>query len=149
MKEQVVTRSLKLSNEIFLSSVVELLQQGKLVKINVSGGSMRPFLKDGDTILLGYIDFDTVRFGDILLCKYRGEYVLHRMVGKDKNCIYLAGDNNLRYIEKILAKDVYAIAKALVHPKGDVNLESLSSKFKGLVWYYLRPFRRVYSKIFN
>jgi len=149
MKEQIITRSVKLSNEILLGSVVELINTGKHVKINISGSSMKPFLHDGNTVLLGKISLVEIQIGDIILGRFNGNYVLHRVIRIGKDCVYLAGDNNLFQVERIESSDLYAIALALYVSEEQVSLTSFYSRYRGLVWYYLRPFRKLINKLFK
>lgn len=147
MKEQSIIKSIKISNEILLDSVVDLIEKGSSVKINISGSSMEPCLYEGDTIVIKGIKLAEVKLGDIILGKYKGAYILHRVIKRAKDCIYIAGDNNLSQIEKIEASDIYAIATEVVKLDNKVDLRSNLSRIKGLIWYYLRFFRRVKVKL--
>jgi len=149
MKEQLITKSLKLSNDILFECLIELINGGKQVKMNISGSSMQPFLYDGDTIVLQSVKLEDIKLGDVVLGKYNSAYVLHRVINKKKDCIYIAGDNNISQIEIIYIQDICALANTLIKYTGDVNLRSSINRYKGLVWYYLRPFRRVCLKLFK
>lgn len=149
MEQQIVSKSLKLSNEILLGSVVELIQNGRQVKINISGSSMQPFLSDGDVILLDNIKLEHIKIGTVILGKYNGAYVLHRVIKKSENFVFIAGDNNLSQIEKIEANDVLAIAIKLIKIDKTINLTSKYFRCLGILWYSLRPFRKVYFKLFK
>lgn len=69
-----------LETEAFLDMICELLQQGRTdVAIPVAGGSMVPFLHDGDTVCLNLVNSPLKR-GDILLYQREsGRYILHRL----------------------------------------------------------------------
>ena len=149
MKEQLSVKSIKISNEVLLGSVIEFIKSGKQVKINVVGSSMQPFLFDGDTIILRGIVFDSIRLGDILLGKYLGKYVLHRVVRIGEGCVYLAGDKNLIQIEMVKLEEIYAIAATLLKDNRKIDLTNRIGRFKGLGWFYFRPIRRVFAYIFN
>ncbi|MCI0920749.1 S24/S26 family peptidase [Sphingobacterium rhinopitheci] len=149
MEQQKVTNAIKLSNDILLGSVVELIKNGKHVKINISGSSMQPFLFDGDAILLTNISFSTIKLGDIILAKYNGAYVLHRVIRKKNSCVFIAGDNNLSQIEKIEAINILAIAVKLFRSNRVISLTSIYSRLLGVIWYCLRPLRKVYAKLFK
>lgn len=149
MKEQLLLKSIKLSNDVFLGTVVQVIDSGSDVKINISGNSMKPFLNDRDTIILRKTNIDTVKVGEIVLGTFNGAYVLHRMIRKGNNCIYIAGDNNVSQIEKINEFDIHAKATYLVRGAKNINLTNCLSRYNGLVWYYIRPLRKLYFKIFN
>lgn len=149
MKEQVVSKSIKISNDILLDSVVSMVKSGKFVKINVSGSSMNPFLYNGDTIILKDIKIEKIRKGHIILGKYNKAYVLHRVIRKGKNHIYIAGDNNLGLVEEVLVSEVYALATTLIKSNSEIDLTSFYNRALGIIWYYLRPFRRLFTKIYK
>lgn len=149
MKEQSSLRSITLSNDILLGSVVEMVGNGSVVKINISGSSMKPFLYNGDSILLKKVAKQNIYLGDIVLGKYHNNYVLHRVVRIENDCVFLAGDNNLSQIERIEEENICAIAIALVTDEGNKDLTTNYRRFLGLLWYCLRPFRKVYFKIFK
>lgn len=149
MEEQLLPGSIKLSNEILLGAVVEFINNGSDVKINISGNSMKPFLSDGDVVLLRNTSLEDTKLGDIVLGKYNGAYVLHRVIGKNRTSVFLAGDNNFNQIEVIEADNILAKAIFLVKDVGYVDLISGCARVKGLIWYYLRPFRKVYFKLFR
>lgn len=147
MKQQLKTNSIKLSNEILLGSVVELIKSGRKVKINISGSSMIPFLYDGQTILLSDIDMHSIRLGDIVLGRYRDAFVLHRVVRKKDDFIYIAGDNNLNQIERIPSNDIYAVALELYRADKVIKLRGTLIRIRGFIWYCLRPLRKVYARV--
>lgn len=74
--------------------VKELLEDGKRVRITVTGMSMYPFLREHkDSVELIKVDMDQIRLRDIILIKRdTGEYILHRVIKKSKNTLYLNGD---------------------------------------------------------
>lgn len=149
MKEHISAKSIKFSNEILLGSIVDLVKLGKKVKMNISGSSMQPFLYDGDMLILGKVKLKDIKLGDIILGRYGNSYVLHRVIQIKKDCVYIAGDNNLSQIERIEADEIQALALKVIGRKGNLNLLTKTSRLKGLIWYYLRPFRRVYTKLFK
>ncbi|MBQ7415856.1 MAG: S24/S26 family peptidase [Oscillospiraceae bacterium] len=69
-----------LDTQAYLDTVCELLQQGQChVAVPVAGGSMIPFLHNGDTVYLDLPD-SPVKKGDIVLyTRENGRYILHRI----------------------------------------------------------------------
>lgn len=91
--------------------IKELLSTGGRVRITVTGMSMYPFLRgDKDSVLLAATGFTQLKPGDIVLIQRRNsQYVLHRVMKKKKECIYLNGDaqqwcEGPIYPEQIIAK---------------------------------------------
>jgi len=66
---------------------------GRSVRITVGGGSMSPFLRDGDTVEIGALVKWPPAVGDILLAK-RGkrDYLLHRVSCVRGDVVHLLGD---------------------------------------------------------
>ena len=57
---------------------------------------MRPFIEGGkDSVTLEYPAPDTIRVGDILLCRIGERYVLHRLIGIEGDTLHLKGDGNI------------------------------------------------------
>lgn len=140
---------IKIPNEELFCSVLSLIGCGKNVKITISGTSMEPFIKHGESVVLSPISMQDIKLGDIILGLYNNSYVFHRVIWRSKKCVFLVGDNNLKQIEKIEDFNIYAIGKELIYSKGSKNLRGFSFRFKGIIWYLLRPFRRLYIKLIN
>jgi signal peptidase I len=64
--------------------LVDLLAMGATARFTVTGGSMRPFLRSGETVELRTVRPSDIRRGDIVLCRRPGEQgrglLLHRVV---------------------------------------------------------------------
>ncbi len=142
-------KSKKVSNLELFSSVLDLIKRGRNVKIKISGTSMEPFIKHAEDVVLSSVSFEDIKLGSVILAEYNNSYVFHRVIRKNKQHIFLVGDNNLIQIERINVHKVYAIGKELIRKHKTVNLLGLNFRIKGLVWYILRPFRRIYVKLIN
>ena len=57
------------SDTRFWAVVSDLLGSGKCVSLKPLGGSMKPFIWPGDTVVIDPCDWRRLRFGDIVLCK--------------------------------------------------------------------------------
>lgn len=137
-----------LSNENYFAEVQRILREGKEVRIRVKGNSMRPFIQDGDTVLLRAYSGTTVPLGSNILAKDKDKFVFHRLVGKKNGQYILAGDGNLVLREYIEATDIIAIAY-LHYPKNyesSIAIHRPWARFRGLGWYYMRLFRRLVIK---
>lgn len=83
-----------LPNECFFAWVEEELARTGSVRFRVKGVSMYPLLRNGcDEVEVRSVDPATVRPGDILLFRYRGRHVLHRLMRQAGVTYYLRGDN--------------------------------------------------------
>ncbi|PRD52037.1 S24 family peptidase [Sphingobacterium gobiense] len=134
---------LRVENEDFFSIVRQRLDVGDRVRIPVVGKSMEPFLLERDEVLLKTANTAEIAIGDIVLAQWGQKYMLHRVVRKKGASVWLAGDNNLVQLERIVTEDIVAI---LVEARRDgrrLLVSGLFSKMLGMCWYYLRLPRRV------
>lgn len=140
-------KSITIANDSFFSSILQLLKEGKDVKIKVAGKSMEPFIKDGEHVILSPARLEDVQMGDVVLGCFNRNYVFHRVIWKKYDCVFLAGDNNLRQIEVIKKELIYAVGWKLFTKRNTINLRKINTRYKGIVWFLLRPVRRLYLKM--
>jgi len=138
-----------ISNDLYFGEVQRMLDEGKEVRIRIKGGSMRPFIQDGDSILLQAYRGGPLQIGSNLLAKYQGKYVFHRYVGKKKGQIVLAGDGNFVLREYINPTDIIAVASVHYPQQSaeEINLNHRWARLRGLAWYRIRLIRRIVAKL--
>lgn len=132
----------------YLDAVCLMLRQGQTqVPVPVTGVSMRPFLRTGDTVLLDAIS-GPVSVGDILLFqRLNGQYVLHRVVKCRRDGSFLLLGDNQMVAEPVLRSQLRARASAVriggqtVAP-GDRRWWLFSHP-----WRWLRPLRGLIGKM--
>src|SRR5690606_20619229 len=139
-KHQQVVR---IENESFFSVVKDRLDLGDRVCIPVVGKSMEPFLREKDEVLLQTARDAEIAIGDIVLAKWGQRYVLHRVVRKKADELWLAGDNNLVQIEKIASADLIAVLSEARRGGKVLAVSGTFNKSLGMLWYYRRLPRRV------
>ena len=128
-----------LPNETVLEEAAKLLEEGREVVITPLGDSMLPFIRGGkDEVTLKAKPH--VEVGDIVLARLAGpRYVLHRVVDRNRSLLTLMGDGNLRGTESCTRDDVIGVVTTINGvPPGD-----------GLMWRYLKPFRRIILAIYK
>lgn len=133
----------KVENEAFFTVVKQRLDVGDQVWIPVVGNSMEPFLRERDEVLLQAAREADVAIGDVVLARWGQRYVLHRVVRKKADELWLAGDNNLVQIEKIAAADLIAVLLEARRVGQMLSVSRTFNKSLGILWYYLRLPRRV------
>ena len=94
------------SDEVLIKEIKRQLSEGRQVVMCVKGRSMLPFIRGGkDSVVLESAGF--VKVGDVLLCEVgAGNYVLHRLIKKEKRVLVLMGDGNIRGVEYCEEKNV-------------------------------------------
>ena len=111
--------AMKLSNKIFFAEVEELLKAGEQVTILVRGNSMRPLLRDGrDKVVLRRCTDTDIRKGAVMLFRYRGAHIMHRVVKIEGDVVIFEGDGNFKMQEIAMRRDIVAVVEAVVRPSG-------------------------------
>lgn len=78
------------------AQAAEEMKKGKIGKLIGIGNSMTPILKSRQPVICVPLEETTVlKKGDIVFCKVKGNYYLHKIHGiKGKNEQFLIGNNN-------------------------------------------------------
>ena len=96
-------------NNLFFASVEELIGEGRSVEMTVKGYSMRPFVRDGrEEVVLSPLPEGGVSVGMVVLFRYGGKHILHRLVRVEGERLTMEGDGNYRTSEVIAPEDVVA-----------------------------------------
>ena len=126
-----------LPNEVMLEEIAVLLAEGREVVFRPKGNSMLPFIRgDRDSVILR--KKEQVEIGDILLVRYRGRYVLHRLIRRDGDRLTLMGDGNIAGTETCGEADVIGTVVAVEKDNGRRRQPG-----KARLWRALKPFRRI------
>ena len=127
---------MRLNNNIFFAEVEELLAEGKQVTILVRGNSMRPLLRDGrDKVVLRKANDEDIKKGAVMLFRYRGSHVMHRVTKIEGDVVVFEGDGNYKLQEVATRKDIVAIVEAIVRPSGRrIECSSRRWRFLSFMW---------------
>ena len=103
-----------LPNHVFFEYVCQRLNEGQTVNIPLTGKSMSPLLREGrDNLILVPLPPDAALHKyDVVLFRYRGGYLLHRIVRIDGDIITTRGDA-LASHEQVPRTDVVALLTAV------------------------------------
>lgn len=130
-------------NEILLEEVAAVLREGREAVITPTGNSMLPFIRGGvDRVVLTLRD--KLAVGDIVLARFNGRYLLHRIIALDGEAVTLMGDGNLKGRERGRAADVIGTVTAIIKPDGRRRVPG-----KGRLWRLLLPVRRYLLAIYR
>ena len=80
------------NNSTYFALVEEQLAEGKKVQITLKGISMYPTLHNGDTLLLEPLT-EAPAVGDVVLFRYHGMHLLHRIIAVNGDLYTMQGDN--------------------------------------------------------
>ncbi len=142
------------SKQIDLKDLVpimkEQLDQGKTVSFVPSGKSMKPMLDDGKDMIILKKPKNKLRIHDVALY-YRAEdskYVVHRVVGFEKNGSYIMrGDNNIMKEHNIPMSDVIGVVTAYYHKGKMREVDHPLYRIYCDFWFYTCPIRAVWRRI--
>lgn len=125
-------------NNSFFKEVEGALHQGKKVKIAVRGSSMNPVLREGDVVVLETEKLPIKK--DIVLAKYEGSYILHRIVGITANYFFLAGDGNKLQVERVKKSQVLAVVAEAFRGEESLALRVMGTNIQQFKQCLLRFF---------
>lgn len=124
-----------LPTQVYLDTVVSLIEAGNTqVAVPVSGTSMLPFLRPGDTVYVSPVTAP-LKVGDVLLYqRSNGQYILHRLVGFGaQGVLLMMGDNQLKK-EPLSPTRVRAIATAIRREDKTETPKTLRWQFYSRIW---------------
>jgi len=76
-----------------LRRMAEDIQKSNWITFSTSGNSMRPVIQPKDIVTLVPMGVEDTRTGDIVLCKVKGRYYLHKVLGRDSKGRVKIGNN--------------------------------------------------------
>lgn len=139
------------SNELFFAWVEEELAAGNEVRIRVKGVSMLPLLRnEKDDVKLAPCPADELRPMDVVLFRYRGGHLLHRIIRREGDRLWIQGDGSFVAIEQCLTKDV--IGKAIgIYRASDKMIPTDSWKWRwpSRLWRLSDPLRQIMLRIYH
>ena len=126
----------QIPNELFFCWVEGEIAEGRSVRFRSKGVSMYPLIRgDKDDILLIPCDREELKAMDVVLFRYRGRHVMHRIVRREGDLLILKGDGSYTAMEECSVNDVIGIVNAVIKPSGKfVSVESRRWKLPSFIW---------------
>lgn len=154
----------QIANDLYFKQVEQELASGNSVLIPLKGNSMLPFIRNGlDKVLLVAVK-DTAnatiyisdegnacqrQFAklDVVLFRYKGKHILHRIIGINDGIYTMQGDGNFSSTESCSVQDIVGLVVEIHRLQNNSNYKiittgSSSWRFLSLLWFLLRPLRR-------
>ena len=136
------TDKLKVSLDELYPIIKEQLDSGGTVQLPITGTSMLPLLVWGrDSVEL--IKSENYNKGDIIF--YRrddGQFVLHRIVGKNDNGYILCGDNQWKKEYGINNHHIIAVVKSITRKNKRIRTDNTFYKLYSKIWVAILRYRR-------
>jgi signal peptidase I len=118
---------------------VHSLRRGNPLRLRARGGSMLPFLRDGDLVVIRPAPASEIRIGDVLCYEPpAGGLCLHRVIAREKRGFVTRGDA-LAYVETVPDAAVLGLVTA-VERRGRVKrLETPAARRQGRLIAHAAP----------
>ena len=135
---------INLDTENFIDLSSEILGAGKQIRVNASGNSMYPMIREGDLLLIQPIMEVCVRLGEVILLKKSNVRLLaHRVIKKIRRrgsiCYVTQGDHTSINDGCIPLADILGVVKSIERDGRIINSSNLIYKMLGkFMVFYLR-----------
>ncbi len=114
----------------FLELSNEILSRGSCLRFRARGGSMSPFIRDGDVLKVKPAEVSEIKLGDVIFCRTGNRIVAHRVIKKvsenGKGFLVTKGDSSPNSDEPLHPEDL--LGKVVT-----VERNGLSLRFDGRV----------------
>ena len=126
----------KVSNDVFFAWVEEEIAQGKPVRFRLKGNSMFPLLRNmKDSVILEKCSMHDLKPMDVVLFRYRGTYVLHRIIQRTGDDLLIQGDGSIVAMEQCTVNDVVGKVTGICRPSGKIaSVENWKWKLSSRLW---------------
>ena len=144
----------QIPNQLFFEWVEQEIAEGRSVRFRLVGHSMFPLIRNGkDEVLLIPCKEEELRPMDVVLFRFQGRHVLHRILCREGSRLILQGDGSLVAKECCSTTDVVGKVSLIVRPSGKaVSVHHWGWRLSGFLWVKLgvlrRPIIRIYHRFF-
>lgn len=140
----------KLKAKDILPVVKEYIDNGKRVRITVTGNSMYPFLRDSkDSVELIETEYQNIKLGDIVLVLQNdGTYILHRLIKKRENYFYINGDAQWYREGPMHPGQIIGKVARVWRKEKEIKCNAPLWRSLSFLWFLLIPFRRLLIRYF-
>ena len=140
------------NKEIQLEDVIQIIKEklnsGGTVTFTPHGTSMYPMLRNGEDVVVLKKPEGRLKYLDVALYRRsNGDFVLHRVIGFDKDGKYIfCGDNQFHKERGITDENIIGVVTAFYRKGKHYTDNSLSYRFYKSAWEYIKaPMRMLYS----
>ena len=144
----------QIPNEVFFAWVETEIAEGHSVRFRLKGQSMFPLLRnERDDVVLYPCTEEELKPMDVVLFRYQGRHVLHRILRREGERLYLQGDGSYVAHEQCTIADVVGKVHEVIRPSGKiVSVDAWQWHMLSHLWCGLGIFRtpclRILHKLF-
>ena len=126
----------RIPNDLFFAWVESEIAQGRSVQIRLKGVSMYPLLREGkDEVILSACQKEELQPMDVVLFRYHGMHILHRVIHRDGDKLTMKGDGSFSTKENCTTGDVIARVEAVIRPSGKIiRVDDWKWKVPSWIW---------------
>ena len=126
----------KVDNATFVAWVESEIEAGHAVRFRLKGNSMYPLLRNGkDVVVLGKCLAESLQPMDVVLFRYRGKHVLHRIIRREGERLLIQGDGSIVAKEECTVDDVIGKVVQICRPSGkEIPVGSWQWTIPSRVW---------------
>jgi signal peptidase I len=107
------------------------------IRLEVISRSMFPMLKPGDIVVVERAPSESLRIGDLVVSRRRGEFITHRLVARGAESWITKGDAQ-RHLDPPASRDaIFGKVVAIEHKGAQINLQTSYWKLANLGLGYL------------
>jgi signal peptidase I len=132
--------TLNLKREDFASIAQEVLGRGRALRFRAKGGSMAPFIRNGDVVEVVPLE-GKINLGDIVLYRSsHGNTVIHRVIQRSKRSIITKGDSVPSSDQPVLSKQVLGRVVAIEKNGWRIRLDTPTGRLLNMLLATISPF---------
>lgn len=141
----------QIPNDLFFAWVESELTEGRRVRFRLKGSSMFPLIREGrDEVVICPCTEDELHPMDVVLFRYRGKHVLHRILRKEGHRLLLQGDGSYVAREQCTTADVVGKLDEVIRPSGrSVSVTDWQWRLSGRLWRSTGPFRGLLLRVLH
>ena len=135
---------IQIPNDLFFGWVESEIAEGHSVRFRLKGVSMYPLIRgDKDEVVLSPCSTKDLKAMDVVLFRYRGRHLLHRIIRREGNVLTIKGDGSYVAEEECTVDDVVGKVRAIIRPSGKmISVNSWKWKAPSYIWRKMGFFRK-------
>ena len=139
----------QIPNELFFAWIEKEIAEGRSVQFRLKGFSMFPLLRnERDEVVLSPCQENELRPMDVVLFRYQGKHVLHRIIRREGSKLYIQGDGSFVAKEECLTSDVVGKVCIVVRPSGKhIDVNSWQWRLPSTMWRRTGIFRKLFLRV--
>lgn len=133
----------QIPNDLFFAWVETEIAAGRSAQFRLKGVSMYPLIRGGkDEVVLRPCSAEELRPMDVVLFRYKGQHLLHRIIRREGDRLLIQGDGSYVAQERCSTDAVIGKLQAVIRPSGRVvSVESWQWRFPSWFWRHMGVFR--------